>query len=58
MKEVLNIKHLSKTYATQSNAANVLEDLNMTVQENEFICILGPSGCGKSTLLRCVAGFE
>ena len=58
MKELLKIKGLSKTYISQIGASNVLEDLDLTVFENEFICILGPSGCGKSTLLRCIANFE
>jgi NitT/TauT family transport system ATP-binding protein len=35
----------------------VLRDINLTVQEGEFICVLGPSGCGKSTLLSTIAGF-
>jgi NitT/TauT family transport system ATP-binding protein len=35
----------------------VLEDVNMTVGEGEFICIVGPSGCGKSTLLNIIGGF-
>jgi len=54
MKELLKIRDLSKGYTDRS----ILENLDLTVYENEFICILGPSGCGKSTLLRCVAGFE
>ncbi len=35
----------------------VLEDINLSVRQGEFICILGPSGCGKSTLLNIVGGF-
>ncbi len=35
-----------------------LEETNLQVQDNDFICILGPSGCGKSTLLRIVAGLD
>ncbi|MBE5865961.1 MAG: ABC transporter ATP-binding protein [Lachnospiraceae bacterium] len=58
MKELLKIENLSKSYTSQNVSTGVLENLNLTVCENEFICILGPSGCGKSTLLRCIAGFE
>ncbi len=58
MKEVLRIEGLTKTYSGQGGTNTVLKDLDLSVYENEFICILGPSGCGKSTLLRCVAGFE
>lgn len=35
----------------------VLEDINLTIDSGEFICIVGPSGCGKSTLLEIVAGL-
>jgi ABC-type nitrate/sulfonate/bicarbonate transport system ATPase subunit/flavin-dependent dehydrogenase len=35
----------------------VLENINMDVQDGEFICIVGPSGCGKSTLLNIIGGF-
>ncbi|WP_243440561.1 ABC transporter ATP-binding protein [Fretibacterium fastidiosum] len=35
-----------------------LSDVNLSVKENEFVCIVGPSGCGKSTLLRILAGLE
>lgn len=36
----------------------VLNGLNLTIPENQFVCVLGPSGCGKTTLLNCVAGFQ
>ena len=58
MKEMLKIKKLTKSYTSQNGSRNILTDLDLTVYENEFVCILGPSGCGKSTLLRCIAGFE
>ena len=35
----------------------VLKDINLDVQDGEFVCLLGPSGCGKSTLLNIMAGF-
>lgn len=58
MKEILKINNLSKAYSSQGGSVEILKDLNLTVNEKDFICILGPSGCGKSTLLRCIAGFE
>lgn len=36
----------------------MVKNLNMTVEEGEFLSILGPSGCGKTTTLRMIAGFE
>ena len=38
-------------------ATDVLRDINLSVREGEFVCILGPSGCGKSTLLNIAGGF-
>jgi multiple sugar transport system ATP-binding protein len=38
-------------------AVEVLKNLNLDVEEGEFIVLLGPSGCGKSTLLNCIAGL-
>jgi multiple sugar transport system ATP-binding protein len=39
-------------------AVEVLKDINLTVEEGEFVVFVGPSGCGKSTLLRVIAGLE
>lgn len=36
----------------------VLDDLNLSIKENEFVTLLGPSGCGKTTTLRIIGGFE
>jgi NitT/TauT family transport system ATP-binding protein len=41
----------------QGEAINVLQQIDLSVQPGEFVCIVGPSGCGKSTLLNIVAGF-
>ena len=36
----------------------VLDKLNLSIRENEFLTLLGPSGCGKTTTLRILGGFE
>lgn len=53
----LAIDNVSQVYATAKGSYPVLENVNLTVSEGEFICIIGHSGCGKSTLLNMVAGF-
>ena len=50
----LEIRGLSKFYG----AYQALKDIDLSVGEDEFICLLGPSGCGKTTLLRVIAGLE
>ena len=39
-------------------SVEVLKDINLTVEDGEFVVFVGPSGCGKSTLLRVIAGLE
>ncbi|MBZ9807104.1 sn-glycerol-3-phosphate ABC transporter ATP-binding protein UgpC [Mesorhizobium sp. BR1-1-9] len=46
--------HVDKAYG----ATTVIRDLNLSIEEHEFVVFLGPSGCGKSTLLRMLAGLE
>lgn len=58
----LVIENLQKTYYVdegggRTTVVEALKDINLTVQENEFVSIIGPSGCGKSTLLMIVAGL-
>nr|WP_246841294.1 nitrate ABC transporter ATP-binding protein [Chroococcidiopsis sp. TS-821] len=62
--EVLNgdpflvIDNVSKIYPTPTGPYTVLDGINLTVYEGEFICLIGHSGCGKSTLLDMVSGFR
>lgn len=51
---LIELRHISKSFEDTL----VLDDFNLTVNENEFITLLGPSGCGKTTTLRIVGGFE
>ncbi|WP_250121842.1 nitrate ABC transporter ATP-binding protein [Chroococcidiopsis sp. CCMEE 29] len=54
----LVIEEVSKVYPTPKGPYPVLEGVNLTVNQGEFICVIGHSGCGKSTLLNMVAGFN
>ena len=54
----LTIENVSKIYPTPDGPYTVLEGVNLTVQEGEFVCLIGHSGCGKTTLLNMVAGFS
>lgn len=49
----LEISNISKKFDDYV----ALHDINLTVGEHEFVCLLGPSGCGKTTLLRVIAGL-
>ena len=52
----IEIKNVSKTYRGES--APVLDDINVTLEAGEFVCLLGASGCGKTTLLNLVSGLD
>ncbi|MBE4909451.1 ABC transporter ATP-binding protein [Bacillus luteolus] len=54
----LTINQVNKQYENQGIVNQVLSDINVTINEGEFVSILGPSGCGKSTLLSMVAGLN
>ena len=54
----LVIEDVSKVYPSKTGPQTVLDRVNLTVYEGEFICLIGHSGCGKSTLLNMVAGFN
>ena len=51
---ILDIRGISKLYG----GVPALDDLSLTVGDNEYLALLGPSGSGKSVLLRAIAGFE
>lgn len=53
MKKIIDLKDVTVSYGDNT----VLENLNLYINEKEFITLLGPSGCGKTTTLRAIAGF-
>jgi multiple sugar transport system ATP-binding protein len=50
----VTIRELEKTFGN----VTAVSDLNLVIEDGEFVTLLGPSGCGKSTTLGCVAGLE
>ncbi|RLL43995.1 ABC transporter ATP-binding protein [Oceanobacillus piezotolerans] len=55
--KVLELKDIQLTYGTKGRDVLALQNVNLDIEEGEFVSILGPSGCGKSTLLKIIAGF-
>ncbi len=56
---IVSVTHLNKVFEREGQPPTVaLADINLEIDEKEFICLVGPSGCGKTTLLRILAGLE
>lgn len=53
----IELRGVGKVYQTGKKSVEALKDIDLCVQEGEFLCVIGPSGCGKSTLLRILAGL-
>tara|TARA_B100001057_G_scaffold284260_1_gene284594 strand:+ start:12716 stop:13393 length:678 start_codon:yes stop_codon:yes gene_type:complete len=54
----INCINLTKNFFVNNDSINVLENINITISENETVAITGKSGAGKSTLLHIMAGLE
>ncbi len=54
MAPILDIQNLYKNYGS----VEILKDINVAIEQGDFLVLVGPSGCGKSTLLNCIAGLE
>ena len=53
----LEVKNLTQTFTQKGDSLRVLEGLDLTVDDGQFVAVLGPSGCGKSTLFNIVSGL-
>ena len=53
----VELENVGLTYHTEAGEVKALQDVNLTVQDQEFVAIVGQSGCGKSTLLSLVSGL-
>jgi len=55
---LIKIQNVNKIYRGVSGDVEALHEVNLDIEENEFVSIVGPSGCGKTTLLNVLAGLE
>jgi putative ABC transport system ATP-binding protein len=58
MPPIVEVQKVSKSYRRGDRRLAVLQDINLEVQEGEFLALMGPSGSGKSTLLNLIAGLD
>jgi putative ABC transport system ATP-binding protein len=58
MKTIVIANHVKKIYGSKGNVFTALDEIDLTVQEGEFVGIMGPSGAGKSTLLNVLATID
>ena len=54
----IELNGITKTFAEGSNEIVAVDDVDLTIEDDEFLIMVGPSGSGKSTLLRMIAGLE
>lgn len=57
MKDIVEIENLTLIYQSIKSETTALENINLNIEEQEFISIVGPSGCGKTTILSLIAGI-
>lgn len=55
---ILELKNIKRIYKTKNIVTEALKDINLSVEEGEFISIMGESGAGKTTLLNIIASFD
>ncbi|MGY5453408.1 ABC transporter ATP-binding protein [Agarivorans sp. MS3-6] len=57
-REMITVEDLSLVFNTNDGPVNALSNINLTINEGDFVSFIGPSGCGKTTLLRVIADLE
>ena len=58
MKKLIDLSGINKSYRNGDQELQVLKNINLQVEEGEFLAIMGPSGSGKSTLLNCISSLS
>ena len=58
MKKIIDLRNIKKTYRNGDQELKVLKNINLTVEEGEFVAIMGPSGSGKSTLMNIIGMLD
>src|SRR6187399_165745 len=57
-RSAIDVRGVSKIFGAGDGKVAALDNVSVSIRENEFFTLLGPSGCGKTTLLRLIAGFD
>ncbi|TNY09507.1 ATP-binding cassette domain-containing protein, partial [Escherichia coli] len=58
MSALIEVRDLSKVYTRGKQTVEVLHNINLDVQQGEFLALMGPSGSGKTTLLNLMGGLD
>lgn len=58
MKTIIEIKNLKKNYPHPHGDVVIFDELNLSIEENDFVSIIGPSGCGKTTFLNLISTID